>query len=119
MKKILVVDDDQSILEVVELILSSKGYDVKTYATGYDVPSVVNNYHPDLVLLDINLPHKKGTEICNELKAISNHPPIILFSAHSNAKQAYGTCKPEGFIGKPFDVNDLLKSVSEHINVRR
>lgn len=91
MKKILVVDDDKSILEVVEIILSSKGYDVKTYSTGYDVPSIVNNYDPDLILLDINLPHKKGTEICNELKAISDRPPILLFSAHSNAKLAYST----------------------------
>jgi len=115
MKKVLVVDDDKSILEVVELILTSRGYDVKTYATGYNVPYVVNAFDPDLVLLDINLPHKTGTEICNELKAISNHPPILLFSAHANAKQAYANCKAEGFIGKPFDVTDLLKSVSKHI----
>jgi len=116
MKKILVVDDDKSILEVVELILSSSGYDVKTYTTGYDVLSVVDIYDPDLVLLDINLPYKTGTEICNELKAISNHPPIILFSAHANATQASGRCNAEGFIGKPFNISDLLKSISDHIN---
>ena len=115
MKKVLVIDDDKSILEVVQIILTSKGYDVKTYATGYNVPDVVNAFDPDLVLLDINLPHKTGTEICNELKAISSHPPILLFSAHENAKQASSKCKAEGFIGKPFDVGDLLKSVSEHL----
>ncbi|MEO6330748.1 MAG: response regulator [Ginsengibacter sp.] len=115
MKKVLVVDDDKSILEVVELILTSKGYDVKTYATGHNVSNVVNNYDPDLVLLDINLPHKTGIEICNELKAISNHPPILLFSAHANAKQAMGNCTAEGFISKPFNVSDLLNSIGEHI----
>ena len=115
MKKILVIDDDNSILEVVELILTSRGYEVKTHATGYDVPNIVNTYNPDLVLLDINLPHKKGTEICNELKAIRNDPPILLFSAHANSKQAYAHCNPDGFIGKPFDMTDLLKSIAEHI----
>ena len=99
MKKILVVDDDNSILEVVELILTSRGYEVKTYTTGYNVSDIVNKYDPDLVLLDINLPYKKGTQICSELKAISNHPPVLLFSAHSNAKQAYANCNPDGFIG--------------------
>ena len=115
MKKILVVDDDKSILEVVELILSSSGYDVKTYTTGYDVLSVVDIYDPDLVLLDINLPYKTGTEICNELKAISNHPPIILFSAEPI--RSFYECDADDFIQKPFEVKHLIAVINSHLKV--
>jgi DNA-binding response OmpR family regulator len=61
------------------------------------------------------LPFKNGTEVFNELNAINNHPPILLFSAHSNSQQVSEKCKADGFIGKPFDMFDLLKLISGYI----
>ncbi len=116
MKKILVVDDDHSILEVVELILTSNGFDVKTHTSGYNVPHIVRNYRPDLILLDISLPEKSGTEVCKELK-ITYSIPIILFSAFfDKAEQESLACKANGFIEKPFDVKDLLNLINKHLN---
>src|SRR4026207_359316 len=56
MKKVLVIDDDKNILEVVEFILTSYGFDVFTLSTGFHVPEIVLHYQPDLILLDILLP---------------------------------------------------------------
>ena len=117
MKKILVVDDDRDVLEFVNYFLSSKGFDVKTHATGYDVPAAVSTFQPNLVLLDINLPGKSGTDICNELKHADEELPVILFSAHANINKALNACRADGFIGKPFDIKDLISKVWSHIGL--
>ena len=113
MKKILIVDDDADILEIVSIILKNKGYEVYTHPNGLEVPEAVINYAPDLVLLDIRLPGKLGTQICKELKEISDHPPIILFSAHAKKEEAM-QCNADGFMVKPFDVGTLLKTVDHY-----
>jgi DNA-binding response OmpR family regulator len=116
MKKILVVDDDRDVLEVVYYLLSSKGFDVKTHTTGLNVPAAVETFQPNLVLLDINLPGKSGTDICNELKEADNELPIILFSAHSNITKVRNACNPDGYLAKPFDIKDLIGIVRSHVN---
>lgn len=115
MKKILVVDDDADIAGVVKIILTSNGFEVRTHDTGYHVPEIVKDYQPDLILLDIRLPGKAGTEICKELKEISKKPPILLFSAHAKEGEAYDICKADGFIKKPFEVKSLLKAINEQL----
>ena len=78
MKKIIIVDDDPDILEVVNIILMG----------GFNVPEIVDEYHPDLGLLDIRLPGKQGTEICRDLRFTSYDLPIILFSANTLQKKS-------------------------------
>ncbi|MEO6330750.1 MAG: response regulator [Ginsengibacter sp.] len=112
MKKILVVDDDKDIADIVRLILKNKGFAVLTHYTGLGVEEIVSDYRPDLILLDINLPGKHGTEICKELKAINHHPPILLFSAHADETKTFSTYRADGFIGKPFEVNKLIEIIS-------
>lgn len=116
MKKILVVDDDQNILEVVKFILTSNGFDVLTLATGQDVPEVVLHYQPNLILLDIRLPGKLGTEICKELKQIHTDLPIILFSAHAEEGRSPDIKVADAFIQKPFDIRNFVNSVKLHMN---
>ena len=70
MKKILVVDDDLAILEVVEYFLTANGFKVQTHPTGLMVNEVVSHFQPDVILLDIMLPGKLGTQVCNEIKQI-------------------------------------------------
>src|SRR5664279_617984 len=102
MKKILVVDDDEDILDIVKLILISHGFDVQTHSTGLNVPDIVMHYRPNLILLDIRLPGKLGTEVCRELKLIHSDLPIILFSAHAEQGKVYSLCDADGFLQKPF-----------------
>ena len=116
MKKILLVDDDKDILNVVQQILVSHGFDVKTHSTGLNVPDIVMHYHPNLILLDIRLPGKLGTEVCKELKQIHTNLPILLFSAHADQGEAFAICNADGFIQKPFDIKNLIDTINVHVN---
>ena len=116
MKKILVVDDEASILEIVRLILTSYGFDVKTHSTGFNVPDIVLHYHPNLILLDIRLPGKLGTEICKELKQLDSKLPIILFSANADKEDAIAVSDANDFIEKPFNINNLMDTINLLLN---
>lgn len=115
MKKILVVDDDHDISEVVKMILVSKGYDVLTHDTGLHVEDVVDKFQPNLILLDVRLPGKFGTQVCKELKEVSNYPPILLFSAHAKEGESFAVCEADGFIQKPFEVKQLISAIKDHV----
>jgi len=116
MKKILIVDDDEAILDVVKHLFISHGFNVQTHSTGLNVQEVVMNYNPSLILLDINLPGKSGTQICKELKQKLSIP-IILFSAHANKRKAVEESNADDFIEKPFEINHLINTVSSHLNL--
>lgn len=116
MKKILVVDDDEDILIVVKHILTSYGFDVHTHSTGLNVLEVVLDYEPDVILLDIRLPGKLGTEVCKELKQRNCMIPIILFSAHAQQADFLDLFGADGFMKKPFDVKDLVNTVKLYMN---
>jgi two-component system, OmpR family, response regulator len=116
MKKVLVVDDDQNILEAVTFILKSYGFEVHTHSTGLNVVDVVLDCQPDLILLDIRLPGKLGTEICKELKDLHCTIPIILFSAHAQQPNFLDSFGADAFMKKPFDVKDLINTVKLHMN---
>ncbi|MEO6330552.1 MAG: response regulator [Ginsengibacter sp.] len=117
MKKILIVDDDEDILEVVKYLLQSHGFNVSTYATGFNVDEVVKNYNPDLILLDINLPGKSGTQICKELRHKKLTTPIILFSAHADRSKVIAESNADDFIEKPFEIDHLINTISSHLNL--
>jgi DNA-binding response OmpR family regulator len=116
MIKILVVDDDADILSVVKHILIAHGFDVETHSSGLNVADRVLHYHPNLILLDIRLPGKSGTEVCKELKKIDTNLPIILFSAHAEQGASFALYDADGFISKPFEINNLLDTINLHLN---
>ncbi len=112
MKKILIIDDDEDILDCVSLILSKAGFDVDTHNTGLEVPRKVKEYQPNAILLDINLPGKKGTMVYKELcKKFTT--PIIFFSANADKAEVLRECNAHAFISKPFDINNLVHVVSD------
>ena len=116
MKKVLVVDDDQDILYIVKQILTSYGFEVRLHSTGLNVPDIVLDFQPDLILLDVRLPGKSGTEICKELKEQNCVIPIILFSAHAQQANFLELFGADAFMSKPFDVKNLVNTVKLHMN---
>jgi len=114
MKKILVVDDDYGILQVLEIILSTRGFHVYTHANGFNLPRIVDDYQPDLILLDVRLPNGQlGTKLCKELKQLYSIP-IILFSAERQV--SFKDFDADDFIEKPFDMTQLLDVVNSNLN---
>ena len=113
---IIIIDDDADILEGVRYFLTLKGFEVKTHSTGFNVPDTVLHYHPDLILLDVCLPGKLGTEICKELKQLDSKVPIILFSANADMGDAIAISSANDFIEKPFDIKNLVDTINLHLN---
>lgn len=111
-KKILVVDDDKSVLELLDLFLTDEGFNVETSVDGQSLKDAPK-FQPDLILLDVMMPLMDGVEVSRGLKAnpATRHIPIILFSANHRVKQLDLT-HVENFISKPFDLEELLALIT-------
>lgn len=113
-KKILAVDDDNDIVDVIKIILEDEGYEVSTLTTGKNILNVISSIRPDLILLDVMLGGMDGREICKSIKEhiIFKKIPIVMISASHNL---HGLLKlpgsPNDFLEKPFDIDHLLSKV--------
>jgi len=116
MNKILVVDDDLDILEVLRFLLKKNGYEVFALSEAQKVIETVKEAKPDIVLLDINLSGYDGREICKYLKTTLHvKTPIILFSANISYKNSYQDSHADDFLEKPFEVKKLLHVLRMHL----
>jgi DNA-binding response OmpR family regulator len=118
MKRILVVDDNHDILEVINIILEMEGYQVKLCDDGEKVQQLIFEFDPDLILLDIMLGAFDGREICKVLKDSkeTRHIPVIMISASHTLIGASETgCGASDFIAKPFEITDLVSKVQRHV----
>lgn len=118
MQRILVVDDNEDILEVIKLVLEDYGYDVLTVNDGLLLPGKINQYKPDLILLDVMLGNTDGRELCKKIKsnpATHNIPVILVSAGHNLANHLKLSDSPDDFIAKPFDINELLDKVHNHL----
>jgi DNA-binding response OmpR family regulator len=115
-KRILVIDDDEDILEILHIVLAEEGYDVVLSNTG-EAAEHIRIIHPDLILLDVRIEGsaKSGDEICAELKMqyADEKMPIVLLSAETNLEVLANECGADLFIPKPFDIYQLLKQVQK------
>ena len=118
-RRILIIDDDNHILEILEIIFAAEGYSVILSNTGEAVEQLAT-IQPDLILLDVRIigHPKSGDEICAELK--SNHLydklPVILISAESDLEVLANECSADAFIRKPFDMYELIGRVKDFID---
>lgn len=116
MKRVLIIDDDHAILEAMQLAIEDEGYEVTTTADGNNAVIKAKDFHPNIILLDLLLSGKDGTEIVTMLKKDTDTEdiPVILLSAHPTAAQTAKNCGATGFLAKPFDVDELLELVKKH-----
>lgn len=113
-KRILVLDDNQDILDIVHETLTYEQFEVKSTAISADVLPLLESFGPDLVILDYRVAGTNGGEICRSIKV---HPrfgntPVIIFSAYvSNDSEliSYGC---DAIINKPFDLAELVEKVN-------
>ena len=116
-KKILVVDDDQDIREIIMYVLESEGYQVSGLDNGLAVVETVAQIRPDILLLDVQLGDSDGRDICRELKGTlaTQEIPIIMISAnHGWQGIREKECKADDFLAKPFDIIELVAHVRRY-----
>lgn len=117
-QKILIIEDDPDILEILNEILRSEGYDVVLSTDGeacHHLPDIL----PDLILMDVRLkkPGQNGDAICMRLKADSGTRcfPVMLLSAEEDLPALCNACGANGFLRKPFDMSALVGQVRNMI----
>jgi len=114
--KIMVVDDEPEITEIIEAFLDNAGYSVKVENQPSNAITLAQAYKPDLILLDIMMPGTDGYQICNQIKEhpqLSNTP--VIFLTGKDSKDDQGKSFQSGgdmFIKKPFSCERLLEIVN-------
>jgi two-component system, chemotaxis family, chemotaxis protein CheY len=113
--RILVVEDDDGIRDLVDLVLSTAGYEVLTAPNGAAALQLVGQVHPDLVLLDMRMPVMDGWEFARRYRARPEpHAPILVLTAARDAAARAAEIHANGYLGKPFDMEELLMLVGHH-----
>ncbi len=111
-KKILIVDDDANIHDIINLIFEEEHYHIKGIldADDFELEETITNFLPDIILLDIFIGKHDGRDICNKLKFDdkTSSIPVILLSAVNMDNL---NCSPDDIIEKPFDIIDLQQKV--------
>jgi len=116
--KILVIEDDENISELLRLYLEKDGFKVETAADGGKGVSAFEQWKPDLVLLDIMLPVMDGWSVCREIRSVSKTPIIMLTAKGETFDKVNGLeMGADDYIVKPFEVKELLARV--HAVLRR
>ncbi|QHS54956.1 response regulator [Mucilaginibacter sp. 14171R-50] len=113
-KKILIVDDNELIVEVMSYILMNNGYDVMSLNDGDHLIEKVKSIHPDLLILDAIMPGMDGREICKILKdnMETKSLPVIICSAEDGIEEVLKqNGAPNDVLHKPFDMAALIDKV--------
>jgi len=110
--KLLVVDDEMNICELLKAYFENEGYEVKTANDGVEGVTYFKMYEPDLVLLDLMMPKKDGLQVCREIREVSSKP-IIMVTAKDDVfdKVLCLELGADDFVVKPFDMKELSARV--------
>ncbi len=114
-KKILVVDDEESIHLLYREELEEEGYEVHSAMNGEEALKLFDDIKPDLVILDINMPGMDGIEVLRQIKEKKPGVPVILSSAYPEYKQDLASWASDDYIVKSFNMDDLKDSVKRHL----
>ncbi len=121
-KRILIIDDDPDILDMLNLVFQDEGYNVVTSNTC----TILDNVHeiaPDLLLLDVRIPTspKNGDQVCVELKSNNDTRklPVLLVSGEVNLKEICAACGADDYLAKPYDLVNLSAKVHQLMEYER
>ncbi len=117
-KRVLIFDDEKSILEVIFIVLNDLGYDVEVSETADDIIQKTTEFQPDVIIMDNWIPVIGGVEATKLLK---NHPdfkhiPVIYITANNDIASLAREALADDYVGKPFDLEDLESKVLKWIN---
>jgi len=117
--KILVVEDDPDIMQILTQALNSAGFKVIAAYGGEDAIRKVALHKPDLVLTDLAMPKVSGVEVIEAIKGdpATRHIPVVAVTAHvwDNIAQSAGQVGCDGYISKPFSTKQIIQEVYRHL----
>ena len=113
MSKIMIVDDDPNIRELVRVLLQNGGFDSCEAADGRDALRVITDENPDLAVIDLMMPNMDGYELCRNLRKYYENLPILMLTAKGElaAKMAGFNAGTDDYLTKPFEGDELLMRV--------
>ena len=109
--RVLVVDDDISILDTVSSILTGEGYQVMSANGGEEAISLMRSWHPTLVLLDMRMPVLDGWAVARAMHESGSRVPIVVMTAAENARRWADEIGAAGHLAKPFSLDELIDCV--------
>jgi DNA-binding response OmpR family regulator len=120
MKTIAYIEDDPDMIDLVSIILQKHGYRVTGFTESREIIDHLKDIHPELILLDLMMPHVDGIEVYKEIKGKEGMEeiPVIIISAMKRAVEEIereGTIKVEACLVKPFTIGELLETVNRII----
>jgi DNA-binding NtrC family response regulator len=115
MEKILIIDDEKSVLDMLNVVFKKEGYRVKKSLSAQKALELIDEEDFDLILSDIRLPQISGMELLRKIKEIKPGIPVIMITAYGTIKQAVEAFKAGAidYVVKPFDVEELKIVVSQ------
>ncbi|GAC1576101.1 MAG: response regulator transcription factor [Candidatus Dormibacteria bacterium] len=116
-KKILIIEDDAQNRQVLRLSLQPQNYELVEASTGDDGLARARGEHPDLILLDINMPGMSGLDVCRKLRSEGSLVPIIMLTAKSDTidKVVGLEVGADDYVTKPYEVRELLARIGAHL----
>ena len=118
MKKILIIEDEDKIRKIIKTFLEKKSFKIVEVADGKDAIDSFLTEKPDLVILDVMLPHKNGFEICKEIREFGN-TPVLMLTAKTQDNDEINSFQlgADDFLRKPFSLEVLLVRVNKLLNI--
>jgi DNA-binding response OmpR family regulator len=119
--RILVLDDDPDIGIMIKVMLEYKGYSVIVADRADKAEDIIRTNGINLLIMDMLLSGANGTEVCSYLKqnSLTSSVPIMMISAHPNAKEICMDAGADDFISKPFDMQDLIGKIEQLIHASK
>ena len=120
-QRILIVDDEIRMCESLEILLSSRGYDIQFFTDGRKALSYIHDHGCDLVLLDLMMPEMDGFTVLNRIKETYPDIQVIIMTAQGSAEYAVAALKggADDFLCKPFEMDELFKRIQNALHAKR
>jgi DNA-binding response OmpR family regulator len=119
--KILLAEDEISLGEIIKESLDSRGFLVEHVACGKKAIKVFKSFSPDIVVLDIMMPHKDGFEVSREIRMLDRNVPIIFLTAKNRTQDVIDGFEngANDFIKKPFSMEELIVRINSHLRISK
>lgn len=116
-KTVMIIDDEEDLRDTVGYKFKAAGYEVVTAEDGLDGLEKLKECEPDLIILDVNMPRMNGLEFYQKIKGADDRTryPVLVLTARANMENLFHDLDADGFMAKPFDLDDLLQTAEQII----